>query len=84
MVIETRSEQPAVLRVSEKYDGDWKAIVDGKPAKVLRVDYIFQGVFLDAGTHTVALRYAPDNRLLVLQALGMLIGLGAIVCSRGR
>lgn len=69
--LKTSADCPAILRFSEKFDPDWQATVDGSPAQVLRVDYIFQGVFVPAGTHEVMLRYAPPLLKPILQISGM-------------
>ena len=69
---------PAVVRVAEKYDANWKATVDGKRAPVLRVDYMFQGIALPgAGRHVVAMGYEPSLAPVLLQGIGILAGLGA-------
>jgi hypothetical protein len=71
---------PVVVRVAEKHDPDWKATVDGKPASVIRCDYMFQGIALgEAGTHAVVLRYAPSALPIWLQGAGILAGLGSLV-----
>jgi hypothetical protein len=75
--LKTTSEQAAILRVSEKFDKDWVAHVDGNPAPVLRVDFIFQGVYVPAGVHEVVLKYSPATWPLKVQIFGMLICLGA-------
>jgi uncharacterized membrane protein YfhO len=77
--LSVQARQSAILRVSEKYDKDWKAWVDGKPATVHRVDYIVQGVFVPAGSHHVLLRYAPSTWGLHVQLVGLAICLGAAV-----
>jgi len=41
----------------QTYDSRWKATVDAAPTDVLRVNYLFTGVVVPAGTHTVVLRY---------------------------
>jgi len=75
------TDQPAILRVSEKYDADWKATVDGKSVPMRRVDYIFQGVFIEPGEHEVVLIYTQSSTwTLLLQVGGMLVCLGAIMC----
>ncbi len=61
------SQEPAFLRVAEKYDPGWKAWVDGVPAPVRRVDYLFQGVWLEPGLHEVVLRYTSEVWTLILQ-----------------
>jgi len=69
--LKTACAQPAVLRIAEKFDKDWKAEVDGNPMPVLRVDYIFQGIYLTTGTHEVILKYAPATWPLFVQLSGM-------------
>ncbi|MFC1461602.1 YfhO family protein, partial [Verrucomicrobiota bacterium] len=71
---------PAVLRIAEKYDKGWKVTVNGQPATLRRVDYLFQGVCVDPGVNEVVFRYAPDNRSLIPQALGIVICGVALVC----
>ena len=79
---------PVVVRVAEKYDPSWQATVDGKRVPVIRCDFMFQGVALEeAGTHAVALRYAPPSLPIYLQWVGIFSGLGAalwLVLTRRR
>ena len=58
--LSAQTEQPALLVRTTKFDRDWRVLVDGKPAELLRVNYLFQGVFLPAGTHQVAFSYRPS------------------------
>ena len=89
MKLKVSSDRPAILRVSEKYDRDWRAWIDQQSVPVRRVDFICQGILVPSpGLHEVVLKYAPDKRQLIWQCLGMLICLGAgialIVKSRMR
>lgn len=78
MKLKVSSDRSAILRVSEKYDRDWRAWIDQQPAPVKRVDFIFQGVFVPSpGLHEVVLKYAPPKKPLIWQLFGMLICLGA-------
>jgi len=78
MLFKASTDRPAVLRVSEKYDPDWRAWIDGEPAPVRRVDFLFQGVFVgEPGLHEVLLQYAPDRRGLIGQWAGVLLCAGA-------
>ncbi len=71
---------PVVVRVAEKYDPNWKATVDGKTVPVVRADYMFQGLYLpEAGRHEIVLRNAPGQAPVLLQSIGLLIGMGAAV-----
>ena len=72
------NQGPTMVRVAEKYDPNWKATVNGKSVPVLRSDFMFQGLLLDkSGTHEVVLRYAPVSFPVVMQGIGILLGLGA-------
>ena len=75
--LKTTSPQPALLRIAEKFDGDWKAWIDGQRVPYLRVDYIFQGVVVPAGAHEVLLKYAPAVWPLYIQLSGLAVFLGA-------
>jgi hypothetical protein len=85
--LRTSSTCPAILRVADKYDPDWKAWIDGKKADVMRVDFLFQGVYVESGMHEVIIEYAPSKWPLAVQAVGFLIFAGALVvllCRRKR
>jgi hypothetical protein len=57
--LEVESTGPGVLEYADGYDRHWKALVDGRPVPVVRVDGIFKGVNLEPGQHTVRWRYDP-------------------------
>ncbi|MBI5481094.1 MAG: YfhO family protein [Deltaproteobacteria bacterium] len=57
VVIEAETPRPGVLVVSEVYYPGWSVRVDGKAAPLLRADYAFRGVALEAGRHTVEMTY---------------------------
>jgi hypothetical protein len=47
-----------LLLLSETYyKPAWKAYIDGKETEVLKADYVFRGVVVPAGTHTIEFRY---------------------------
>lgn len=71
VVLKTYAEVPTTLRVAERWDPDWKAIVDGTEAKVNRIDYLCQGVSLAPGRHEVKLIYSPSCLFLYLQIAGL-------------
>ncbi|MCA1808149.1 MAG: YfhO family protein [Lentisphaerae bacterium] len=68
---------PAMLRISEKYNPQWRAWVNGEQQPVRRVDYLFQGVLLEPGLHEVTLRFAPPQWTLWLQLAALLVCLAA-------
>ena len=76
--IQADSDGQGLLVLGDNYYPGWKATVDGKPAKVERVDYTFRGVRLPPGGHTVELSYEPlSYRIGWIVSLLALVGLGA-------
>lgn len=49
----------ALLVLGEKFYRGWRAIVDGNPAAIERVDYILRGVYLPPGKHNVTFVFDP-------------------------
>ncbi len=76
--VRTWSAQRRLLVVSEAFDAGWRARVDGAPAKVVRTNYLFLGVPLEAGAHDVELVYRPPlliagGAVSVAALLGILV-----------
>jgi hypothetical protein len=70
---------PAYLFVSENYDPAWGALVDGKPATVVRAQYALMAVPVPAGTRSVELSFASRGyRLGLAVTLAALLGLLAV------
>lgn len=62
--------------VGDRYDSDWQATVDGKPAAVHRVNYMLRGVVVPKGDHEIELVYRPAAFYLgvrIFFAMGLLI-----------
>ena len=78
MEIHTRADVPGLLRVTEKYDAGWKALVDGHAETIRRCDFIFQCVWVPAGEHDIVLQYAPPSSGIWVQLVTMGLGLGAL------
>ncbi|MDY0145291.1 MAG: hypothetical protein RBS84_04775 [Kiritimatiellia bacterium] len=69
---------PTMVRVAEKFDPGWQATIDGEKVPLMRVDYMFQGIYLaETGRHEVVLRHAPSSLPLLLQGAGLLAGVAA-------
>jgi hypothetical protein len=53
-------DAPSLVVVSQVWYPGWRVYIDGQPAGApLRVNYLFQGVPVEAGQHRVELRFAP-------------------------
>jgi hypothetical protein len=48
---------PSVLLLTDRYNAQWQAEVDGKPATILRANFIMRGISLAPGKHTIVMRY---------------------------
>ena len=86
VTVRARSQGPGLVVLSDNYYPGWKATVDGEPADVERVDYLFRGVRVPAGASTVEFRYEPLSwRIGWIVSLVSLLGLvAAIVLGMGR
>ncbi len=71
--VETDCSEPALLVLSEKWDADWKALVDEKPAPILKANFLMRAVELPPGMHRIHMEYRPET-------LGVKISLAAIAC----
>ena len=80
--LEVESPGPALVRISEHFDPGWKAWVNGASAPILRTDYLFMGVPVDAGRQTVRIEYLPAAWPFWLQ-MAWIPGLLAALASLG-
>jgi hypothetical protein len=76
VVVRARAGGPGLLVLGDNYFPGWKAEVDGRSVPIERVDYLFRGVRVGAGEHTVVFRYQPLSwRVGWLVSLVSLVGL---------
>lgn len=66
---------PSILMITDKIDPEWKATVDGKEAKITRVNYLMRGVFLPPGQHRVTMSFEPPVKGLYVSLAGIALGL---------
>jgi hypothetical protein len=75
MTLTTRTDAPGMVVLSEVYDPNWNAYVDGEAMPLVVANHALRAVAVPAGEHTLELRY--ESRSL---QLGLLIsGLTALV-----
>ena len=67
---------PAVLLLNDRFHPHWKAWVDGRPAPVLRCNYILRGVYLTPGKHEVEFRFQPPLTALYISLASFVAGVG--------
>lgn len=72
-VSDVKEEQLAVF--SEVYFNDgWNGYVDGKPAEVLKVNYLLRGIKIPAGTKKVEMKFEVD-RFKTVNNVALIMGL---------
>jgi len=75
IVFDTKSDTASVLLLNDKYDANWHVSVDGKPAELLRCNFIMRGVSLPPGSHTVEFRFTLPNKPLYVTLTAMVVGI---------
>jgi len=54
--------EPGFLVYSENYHPKWSCFIDGEEVEIYRANYLFKGIFLEAGDHKVTFRF--ENKLI--------------------
>jgi len=57
-VVKMQSTVGGYLLINDQYDPDWRVVVNGQPAELLRADFILRAVQVPPGTSAVTMRYA--------------------------
>ncbi len=82
MVARLDLTEPGVLVLSEVDSPGWKALLDGKEARILRVNYLLRGIAIPAGPHVVQLSYQPESAkvgfIVSLAALFLVLAIAAV------
>src|SRR6185437_3055286 len=71
-----------IVVVSDNYYPGWVADVDGHASKIWKVNTVIRGVVVDAGRHTVAMKYRPMSVYLGLFCTLLGFGLAAVLQRR--
>ena len=76
IMLKAKTPVPAVLLLNDKYDPNWRVLVDGHPAPLLRCNFIMRGVSLTPGAHEMAFDFRPPHQSLYVSLAGVALGLG--------
>jgi hypothetical protein len=74
VTIRAALDAPGYLVLADTWYPGWRATVDGESVEILRANYAFRAVRLEAGEHTVEMVYRPTSVLV-----GGALGLAALV-----
>jgi hypothetical protein len=75
IVFDAKPVTASVLLLNDKYDPNWHVSVDGKPAQLLRCNFIMRGVYLAPGPHTVEFRFLLPNKPLYVTLAAIVTGI---------
>lgn len=87
VTIEAEADADSVLVLSDAWYPGWKATIDGDPVEVLPAYYVFRGVVVPPGRHTITFYYWPTSFYvgLILSVAGLALGsLAAYLTRTGR
>jgi len=75
--------RPAYVVLLDRYDPNWQATLDGRPAPVLRANQIFRAVYAGAGLHEIRFHYRQRGfHLGVIISLLTLVTLAVLYFKR--
>ena len=75
LVFTADAKKPTVMLLNDRFEPNWKVLVDGRPQTLLRCNYIMRGVYLLPGAHTVEFRFQPPVGALYVSLAASGIGL---------
>ncbi len=82
LIISATTSDKALLVLTDYFDKDWKAYVDGNKTEIMKVNYLFRAVKLPGeGSYTVTFKYFPMTQYicLAISLLGALLMILLIV-----
>lgn len=79
LTMKTSSQVPGVLLLNDRYHPDWDVTIDGKPAEVLRANFIMRAVQVPAGQHEIVWRYQPNLNAFYVSLAAMILAAACCV-----
>lgn len=76
IVIEVETKTPAILLLTDIFDENWIARIDGKQVDIMEGNIAFRAVYISQGKHVVEFKYFPS--IVYLSLLLSLIGI--VIC----
>ncbi len=74
IALKARATTNCVLLLNDRYDPNWKVLVDGKPAPLLKPNYLMRGVFLTPGEHQVEFSFIQAMRSFYVSVAALAVG----------
>ncbi len=67
------TDRPAYFFLSDVYHPDWRATVDGSAAPIEVANYAFRAVFVEPGSHVIAMRYGQSGWTAGVMTTGLTV-----------
>jgi hypothetical protein len=82
--ITAETPTPAIVVISQAWNHNWQARIDGQPARLFRANYAFQALEIPAGRHQITLEYvdAAFRKGLLITAIAATICLLGLFLMR--
>ena len=78
VAIKTVTGTDALLVLTDTFDPDWIASIDGRETGIVPVDLALRGVVVPKGTHTVLMRYKPQSVQIGIY-VSIISSIGAVI-----
>jgi hypothetical protein len=75
IMFDAKATTPSVLLLNDKFDPHWQVFVNGKPAELLRCNFIMRGVYLTPGAHTVEFKFTLPTGPLYVSLAAIVFGI---------
>lgn len=82
LAMQTQTDAPRLLVLSEMYTPGWRASVDGVETPIYRTNYLFRGVVVPAGAHHVTVAYQPRSALIGAGVTALALVLVLVLLAR--
>ncbi|MCE9643447.1 MAG: hypothetical protein K8Q97_04025 [Candidatus Andersenbacteria bacterium] len=79
VIIQTQQDSDGFLVLRDLLLKDWTATIDGHPAHIYRVDGLFRGIEVSAGSHVISFEYKPRWIGLAVWSLGISLSIFLIL-----
>ena len=83
LTLRATTAAPRLLVLSEMDFPGWHATIDGKAVSIERTNYLFRGIVVPPGTHTVELTYRPDSVKWGMVVSGLALAVVAALATGG-
>jgi hypothetical protein len=78
LTLQANANAASVLLLNDRFDPNWKVLVDSKPAPLLRCNYLMRGVQVPAGQHNIEFRFEPSVNALYVSLAAVIVALGLV------